>query len=153
MGIKIGELAKLSGCQVVTIRYYEKEGLLKQPDRSGVNYRLYGDEDIDRLCFILHCRRHGMQLSEIRELLAFKDHPKADCGWIGTLVRNHIDNVAGQIESLTRLKEQLEQLLGKCSGGGEVGCEIIESLSGACPYCEDFRCRGTPSGKCGHKHK
>lgn len=143
MKIKIGELAKLTGCPVVTIRFYEKEGLLTEPERTGSNYRLYGDRDIERLRFIKHCRRHDMKLSEIRELLAFKDDPKVDCGWIGALVEKHIDNVAEQIESLTHLKEQLEGLRQKCSRGKGGYCGIIESLDSAegCPYCEDFRCR------------
>lgn len=145
MKMKIGELAKMAGCQVVTIRYYEKEGLLPEPDRTGANYRLYGDEDIERLRFIRHCRRHGMKLSEIRELLAFKRDPKADCGWINTLVEEHIANVSEQIASLTQLKEQLEELLRKCSGGRKSGCGIIKSLGEAdsCPFCEDFRCKET----------
>lgn len=152
MKMKIGELAKLAGCQVVTIRFYEKEGLLNEPERTGSNYRLYNDSDIERLRFIMHCRRHGMKLSEIRELLAFKDKPKADCGWIGSLVEKHMENVAEQIESLTRLKEQLEALRHKCSSGKNGGCGILESLSEAdgCPYCEDFRCRAEQHAK--HKH-
>ncbi|CAK7040384.1 MAG: Mercuric resistance operon regulatory protein [Desulfovibrio sp.] len=143
MKLKIGELAKMAGCQVVTIRYYEKEGLLGEPERTGANYRLYGDKDIERLRFIRHCRRHDMKLSEIRELLAFKDSPVADCAWINTLVASHIQNVTEQIESLTRLKEQLETLQHKCSGGKKGGCGIVESLSheDGCPYCEDLRCR------------
>lgn len=140
--MKIGELAKMSGCQVVTIRYYEKEGLLPKPDRTGSNYRLYGKEDVERLRFIRHCRRHGMTLSEIRELLAFKDNPRADCGWINTLVETHLADVAEQIDSLTHLKSDLEQLLHKCSGGNTGECGILESLSheDSCPYCEDLRC-------------
>lgn len=63
MKVKIGELAKMTGCQVVTIRYYEKEGLLKRPERTERNYRLYGEEDMARLRFIRHCRQHGMSLT------------------------------------------------------------------------------------------
>lgn len=144
MAWKIGELAKKSGCPVVTIRYYEKEGLLPEPDRSGSNYRLYGQEDMERLRFIRHCRRHGMKLSEVRELLAFKDHPTRTCDWINTLVQRHIDNVEEQIASLTQLKTHLERLLRTCSGGGTEHCGILESLSEPCPYCEDLRCRETP---------
>ena len=136
MKLKIGELAKKSGCPVVTIRYYEKEGLLPEPDRSGSNYRLYDEADMERLRFIRHCRRHGMKLAEIRELLAFRDHPTRSCDWINTLVQRHIDNVEAQIASLTQLKAQLEQLLHACG--------ILESLSAPCPYCEDLRCRETP---------
>lgn len=149
MKVKIGELAKMVGCQVVTIRFYEKEGLLKKPDRSEGNYRMYGDKDIERLRFIKHCRRHDMTLSEIRELLAFRDNPKVTCDWVGALVQRHIANVEEQIESLTQLKEQLEHLQHKCSGGKKEGCGIIESLSDSngCPYCEDFRCRSEQQAK------
>jgi Cd(II)/Pb(II)-responsive transcriptional regulator len=143
MKVKIGELSRMSGCQVVTIRFYEKQGLLTKPERSGANYRLYGDADIERLRFIRHCRRYGMKLSEIRELLAFRDNPKTDCSWVGSLVKEHIDNVTEQIEALTALKEYLERLQHRCPAGKKGGCGILESLSDVdgCPYCEDFRCK------------
>ena len=99
---------------------------------------------MERLRFIRHCRRHGMKLAEIRELLAFRDHPTRSCDWINTLVQRHIDNVEAQIASLTQLKAQLEQLLHACSGGSAGRCGILESLSAPCPYCEDLRCRETP---------
>lgn len=144
--MKIGELARLAGCPVVTIRFYEKEGLLAAPERSQGNYRLYGEADLERLRFVMHCRRHGMKLGEIRELLAFRDRPTRDCAWIHTLVDDHIANVEAQIESLKRLKQELVALRGaaRC-GRGERGadCAILASLSAAdgCPYCEDLRCR------------
>jgi Cd(II)/Pb(II)-responsive transcriptional regulator len=143
MKVKIGELAKMTGCQVVTIRYYEKEGLLPEPGRTGANYRLYGDEEIERLHFIRHCRHHGMKLSEIRDLLAFKDNPRTDCGWVNSMIEDHIESVTEQIASLTHLKGHLEGLLHKCSGGKKDGCGILKSLNEAesCPYCEGSRCR------------
>lgn len=142
MQVKIGELAKMVGCQVVTIRYYEKEGLLREPKRSGGNYRLYGDEEIERLRFIRQCRRHGMNLVEIRELLAFKDNPSVNCDWINTLIENHIADVNEQIASLEHLKGHLQKLLHKCSGGKKAECGIIAGLEEAeyCPYCADLRC-------------
>lgn len=148
MKVKIGELAKMTGCQVVTIRYYEKEGLLQEPERTGANYRLYGDGAIERLRFILHCRRHGMNLSEIRELLAFKDNPTVSCDWINSLVEKHIANVDEQIAALSHLKKHLETLLQQCSGGKKTGCGILESLHKGveCPYCEDLRCRHQEQG-------
>jgi Cd(II)/Pb(II)-responsive transcriptional regulator len=143
MRIKIGELAKITGCRVVTIRYYEKEGLLAEPGRSGANYRLYGNKEIERLRFIRRCRHHGLKLSDIRELLAFKDNPKTDCGWVNRMIEGHIVNVTEQIASLTNLKGHLEDLLHKCSGDKKDGCGILKSLNEAavCPYCEDSRCR------------
>lgn len=143
MKVKIGELAKMTGCQVVTIRYYEKEGLLREPERTGGNYRLYGDEEIERLRFIRHCREHGMNLAEIRDLLAFRDHPTVNCDWINSLIERHIASVDEQIASLTHLKGHLQTLLHKCSGGKRAECGILESLNRgeACPYCENLHCR------------
>ena len=113
MKVKIGELAKMTGCQVVTIRYYEKEGLLKRPERTERNYRLYGDEDIARLRFIRHCRRHGMSLDEIRTLLVYSDHPTGSCDWINRLIRTHIEAVEQQIRDLEHLRAHLESLYHK----------------------------------------
>ena len=129
MDIKIGELAKRTGCRIVTVRYYEKEGLLKSPARSQGNYRLYGEHDIERLKFIMHCRRHGMSLYEVRKLLAYRDNPNADCVWVSRLIDSHVENVDEQIKSLLQLKQYLIVLQTKCSGGGSAhSCGIMKSL-------------------------
>ncbi|MDR3176760.1 MAG: Cd(II)/Pb(II)-responsive transcriptional regulator [Desulfovibrio sp.] len=140
--MKIGELAKRTGCKVVTIRYYEKEGLLAEPDRTGGNYRSYGRGDLERLEFIMHCRRHGMQLGEIRKLLAFRDQPRSDCTWVGKLIDAHIENVDGQIKSLEHLKLHLEMLRQSCAcGGSGETCGIMRNLENreesciACAHC------------------
>ena len=126
MKVKIGELAKMTGCQVVTIRYYEKEGLLKRPERTERNYRLYGDEDIARLRFIRHCRQHGMSLDEIRTLLVYSDHPTGSCDWINRLIRTHIEAVEQQIRDLEHLRAHLESLYHKCDGSRARGRSIPE---------------------------
>lgn len=138
MKVKIGELAKMTGCQVVTIRYYEKEGLLKRPERTERNYRLYGDEDIARLRFIRHCRQHGMSLDEIRTLLVYSDHPTGSCEWINALIRTHIEAVEQQIRDLEHLRAHLESLYHKCDGSREGGCGILKSLIDGenCQYCQ-----------------
>ncbi|MDL2317175.1 Cd(II)/Pb(II)-responsive transcriptional regulator [Desulfovibrio sp. OttesenSCG-928-A18] len=135
--MKIGELAKKTGCKVVTVRYYEKEGLLTAPERSEGNYRVYGREDLERLEFIMHCRRHGMKLEEIRKLLAFRDQPQRDCTWVSELIGRHIDNVDEQIRSLEHLKYHLERLQRRCEGGhsGE-RCGIMRELDKPELYCE-----------------
>lgn len=146
--MKIGELAKKTGCQVVTIRYYEKEGLLPEPERSDGNYRVYTEADIERLRFIRHCRHHGMRLAEIRELLAFKDNPQADCTWVKDLIAAHIERVTEQISSLNHLKTHLQHLLTTCPDGQQNGCGIVAALGTAasCPFCENAQCQ-TESGQ------
>lgn len=135
--MKIGELSRESGCKVVTIRYYEKEGLLPSPERSEGNYRVYTSTHLERLRFIRHCRKHGMNLDEIRKLLAFRDQPLRDCTWVSDLVAEHIRNVDEQIASLEHLKFHLEQLKQECGGGhnGEA-CGIMQRLDSKAPCCE-----------------
>jgi Cd(II)/Pb(II)-responsive transcriptional regulator len=127
--MKIGELSKKTGCQVVTIRYYEKEGLLTPPTRTEGNYRIYNEHDLDRLAFIMHCRKHDMKLEEIKKLLAFRDQPQRDCTWITDLIDEHLENVDAQIKSLQHLKNHLQQLRHACAGG-EYGkdCKILHEL-------------------------
>ena len=143
MKVKIGELAKMTGCEVVTIRYYEKEGRLKEPERTEGNYRVYGEDAQERLRFIRHCRQHGMKLSEIRELLAFSDNPTVSCDWVNNLIKQHIESVEKQINDLTHLKKHLESLYYKCDGGKKSDCGIIKSLIDGenCIYCQKNKCQ------------
>jgi DNA-binding transcriptional MerR regulator len=73
--MKIGELARLVGTNVETIRYYERDGLLPEISRTEGNFRIYGEAHAERLSFIRNCRSLDMTLDEIRVLLRFKDSP------------------------------------------------------------------------------
>lgn len=114
-GLKIGELASRTGCQVETIRYYEREELLPEPARTEGNYRLYNDDHVDRLTFIRHCRSLDMALGEIRTLLKFRDAPEQNCGAVNALLDEHIGHVAGRIAELKTLETQLKKLRLLCS--------------------------------------
>ena len=130
MSVKIGELAEKADCQVVTIRYYEKAGLLAKPPRSQGGYRLYSENDVERLKFIRHCRSHGMALEEVKALLKLRETPDRDCAEVNELVDRHISQVDEQIASLKRLKTQLVRLRKKCPHGGVVSsCGIIKGLT------------------------
>jgi len=129
LSMKIGQLAALAGCQVVTIRYYENEGLLDRPARSRSGYRLYTEAEADRLMFIRHCRDHGMALAEIKTLLALMGAPDSDCSAANDLVDRHIQDLDQQIKSLERLKAQLIRLRKKCAYGGRAdSCGILKGL-------------------------
>lgn len=120
MEIRIGELAQRTGCEVVTIRYYEKEGLLPEPARSSGNYRLYGEEQVKRMQFIRHCRSLDMSLGEIRTLLNLWDSPTQDCGKVNALLDDHIRQVEARVEALLQLRLHLTALREKCAGARPV---------------------------------
>lgn len=128
--MKIGELAKKADCQVETIRYYEREGLLPAPARSEGNYRLYNSEHLERLVFIRNCRTLDMTLEEIRRLLALRDLPQESCAGVDRLVNEHIEHVEARIASLQALRQQLSELSERCRGGQEAeACGILRHLN------------------------
>ncbi|MFZ6711833.1 Cd(II)/Pb(II)-responsive transcriptional regulator [Undibacterium sp. TC9W] len=132
MELKIGELAKRSGCLVETIRYYEKEGLLPQASRSQGNFRLYGEMHAERLQFIRHCRSLDMTLDEIRQLLQFRDAPEDNCSEVNALLDKHIEHVALRIRELKGLESQLKSLRKLCtSAQATKDCGILQNLGTA----------------------
>ncbi len=127
--MRIGELARHTGCPVETVRYYEKSGLLPAPRRTGANYRDYGEVHAERVAFILRCRSLDMSLPEIRVLLAAIERPEADCGPVNALLDEHISHVASRIAELRRLKAELDAIRAHCSGEYPArACGIVRTL-------------------------
>ena len=130
--LRIGELATRTGCQVETIRYYEREGLLPAPERSEGNYRLYTLPHLEQLQFILYCRSLDMTLDEIRHLLRFREAPEENCAQVNDLLDKHIGHVASRIEQLKKLQSQLKALRSLCrTAQSAKECGILRSLSSA----------------------
>ena len=127
---KIGELATAGGCQVETIRYYEREGLLPQPARSEGNYRLYGAEHVERLTFIRHCRSLGMSLVDVRRLLHFKDAPDESCNEVNVLLDTHIAQIAERMIELQNLQRHMLALRSHCNQNQPAkDCGILHGLA------------------------
>jgi Cd(II)/Pb(II)-responsive transcriptional regulator len=125
--MKIGDLAKATGTQVQTVRYYEREELLAAPARTEANYRSYNETHVARLRFIRHCRSLDMTLDEIRALLRFKDDPAANCEAVNELLDEHIDHVVERIRELKRLQAELKDLRAQCDAHGAT-CGILGAL-------------------------
>lgn len=125
--MKIGDLARATGTQAETIRYYEREGLLAEPARTDSNYRRYDESHVARLRFIRHCRSLDMTLDEVRALLTFKDDPAGNCGAVDELLDEHIAHVAERIRELKKLQGELKALRAQCDAAGP-SCGILETL-------------------------
>jgi Cd(II)/Pb(II)-responsive transcriptional regulator len=127
--MKIGELARHTGTQVETIRYYEREGLLPEPERTDGNYRIYGPAHAERLRFIRNCRSLDMTLDEIRLLLRFKDSPAENCGAVNDLLDEHVGHVVNRIRELRQMECQLRDLRELCKEARDAGqCGILNEL-------------------------
>ena len=129
--MKIGELAKTTGSLVENIRFYEREGLLPQAERTEGNYRIYGQDHAERLAFIRNCRNLDMTLNEIRALLRFKEAPAENCGEVNVLLDDHIGHVADRIRELKALEKNLKTLRLQCqAANASKDCGILQGLSG-----------------------
>ena len=127
--LTIGALARRMQCQTETIRFYEREGLLPPPARSGGNYRLYGKPHVERLAFIRRCRSLDMTLDEIRVLLQLRDRPADNCVEVNSVLEEHIQHVADRIADLRTLQGQLRDLRELCASAEADGCGILKELA------------------------
>ncbi len=126
--LTIGNLSKLTGCNIETIRYYERAGLLPEPPRSAGGHRSYRPNHLKRLTFIRRCRELGFTLGEIRDLLGLVDGGHYTCGDVLALTTPHLDEVRKKIQDLRRLEKTLMAIAADCKGGSVPECPIIEAL-------------------------
>jgi Cu(I)-responsive transcriptional regulator len=122
-------MSKATGVKPVTIRFYEKSGVLGKPDRTGSNYRAYGEADLARLSFICRARGLGFSLEQIRALLALSDDRGRDCASVDEIARAHLEEVDRKLADLTALRRELKAVISSCSGGTVGDCRIIEALA------------------------
>ena len=128
--MKIGDLARATGTKVVTIRYYEKIGLLAAPDRSGGNYRSYDAAALDRLRFIRRCRNLGFSLDQVRELLDLSSDMARPCAEVDTITATHLADVERKIADLNALARELRRISKTCNGGGTISnCRILDAIA------------------------
>ncbi len=127
--LSIGELARRAGTKVETVRWYEREGLLPTPARTGGGHRAYTRAHLDRLAFIRHARELGFPLEQVRGLLRLTDHPERSCAEADRIARTHLDSVRGRIARLRALEEELARMVADCGQGRVAECRVIEVLA------------------------
>ena len=131
-GIQIGELSRRTGCNIETIRYYERIALLPAPVRSAGRYRVYDTADVRRLAFIRRARELGFTLDEIRTLLALSENDEQGaCAEVRELAAGHLAEVRAKIADLRAMERVLADAVRRCAPGELPGCPIIDALSAA----------------------
>jgi len=129
-GIQIGELSRQTGCNIETIRYYERISLLRAPARSAGHYRVYDTADVRRLAFIRRARELGFTLDEVRALLALSANDRQDtCAQVRELAAGHLAEVRAKIADLRAMERVLADAVRRCTAGELPGCPIIDALS------------------------
>ena len=128
-GLKRGELARRTGSNVETVRYYEKIGLLPEPPRSARDYRLYDDSHVRRLRFILRSRELGFSIVEIRGLLQLVDGGDYSCAEVNEIAVKHLDDIQLKIADLEKLAAVLGDMAAQCGKGRLPECPIVDALT------------------------
>lgn len=125
----IGDLARVAGTKVQTVRYYEQQGLLRAPARTHGNQRRYAQGDLDRLKFIRHARELGFALDDVRALLQLAAHPEKPCAEADAIATAQLRDVDGKIARLKSLRRALNAMIAACRQDDVRTCRIIETLA------------------------
>ncbi len=129
--MKIGEIAKRTGLKIETVRFYEAEGLIGTPSRSGGNYRVYDEIQLNRLSFVKRSRDLGFTLDQVRALLRLTDDPDGSCAEACAIATRHIEVIDRKLADFTALRAEIIQWSGKCTAGIVAECKVIDALSHA----------------------
>lgn len=124
----IGGLAKACAVGVETVRYYQRRGLLSEPERGPGQIRRYGADAVARLGFIRRAQDVGFTLEEVRELLKLGETP--NCRGARALAARKLELVEARLGDLQRVRSALKEMVDRCDAGRERHCPIIESLAG-----------------------
>src|SRR6266705_4808204 len=124
----IGRLAKHTGTNIETIRYYERVGLWPAPVRSAGGYRLYGTEHLKRLNFIRRARLLGFSIGEVRTLLRLADERKRPCAEVRVVAEAHLADVRNKIADLKTMERVLKETVARCADGAGSHCPLIHAL-------------------------
>jgi len=130
-GLSRGELARTTGCNIETIRYYEKTGLLPDPPRTGAGYRIYSAAHATRLRFILRARELGFSMEDIRGLMGLEDGTAPTCAEVKERTERHLADVQAKIADLRRIEKVLSVTAARCSGEDVPDCPVLEALEGS----------------------
>lgn len=124
----IGELARRTGVNVETIRYYERAGIVPAPPRTEGGHRAYDTGFVRRLTFVARARRLGFSLQEIRSLLRLVDANSLTCADVRELTLSHADEIRRKIADLRQLESTLSALADQCHGQRVPECPVLEQL-------------------------
>ena len=125
--LTIGGLADEAGVNVETIRYYQRRGLMPEPDKPAHGYRRYHATTVKRVRFIKRAQAMGFMLEEIGSLLEL-DEAHA-CAETRELAAHKLAAIETKLADLAAMRKALTALVCQCDAGAMQGnCPIIHAL-------------------------
>lgn len=143
--ISIGELSRLSGVNIETIRYFEKIGTIAAPPRTEGGHRVYGEDHVRALGFIRRARELGFSPDEVRAILNLGGPGRARCGEVREIAAHHLKEVRTKMADLAEIERLLASTIEQCSGGSDSDCAVIDMI-------EDATASQAAPHSIGHRH-
>lgn len=130
MTITIGQLARRCAVSADAIRFYERKGLLPQPERTPAGYRVYAAEHEERLHFIRSARAAGLTLADIAELIRLHDlRSPAQCPSVAERLRYRLRVLDRKVSELTAVRRRLRETLMRCEHNDDSSCPVVAELA------------------------
>jgi Hg(II)-responsive transcriptional regulator len=127
--LRTGEVAAQAGVNVQTLRYYERRGLLKEPERRQSGYREYSPDAVRLIRFIKRAQEIGFTLTEIEDLLRLRDDQVSACAEVRRAAEAKIEDIEQKIRRLRAIKRALGVLVASCATEGSPRhCPILEAF-------------------------
>ena len=125
----IGKLAKQSGVNVETVRFYERKGLIKQPSKKS-GFRKYPAEDVAKIKFIKRAQELGFTLNEVKELMKLRIRSGSTCGQVKKKTDAKIIEIQSKISDLNKMMAVLTKLSRACRGKDRSTseCPVLDSF-------------------------
>lgn len=127
--LKTGQVAAKAGVNIQTLRYYERRGLLEEPERRASGYREYPPDAVQLIRFIKRAQELGFTLTEIEDLLRLRTDQKAACSEVRSAAEAKIEDIDQKVRHLRAMKRALGVLVASCSTERSPRhCPILEAL-------------------------
>ena len=124
----IGIAAKRAACNVETIRYYQRIGLVPPPPRARNGRRSYGEGEVEQLKFIRRCRNLGFSLKEVSALITLSTSRDDACARVKSIAAAQVRSVREKMTDLARVEERLAGMIAQCEAPRHEGCPMIDTL-------------------------
>jgi len=123
-----GEIARRTGVNAETVRYFERVGILSEPPRTEGGHRIYDESHVRTLGFVKRARNLGFTPDEVRTILDLGGPGKAACGEVREIATHHLGQVRAKIADLVEIERILAQTISQCIGNADPECALIEMI-------------------------
>ena len=127
-GITRGELARRTGVNLETIRYFEQTGIIATPPRTEGGHRIYNESHVRTLGFVRRARNLGFSPEEVRTIIGLGGPGKACCLEVRKVAAHHLDQVRAKITDLVEIERLLTITIEQCSGYADPDCAVIDLI-------------------------